>query len=182
MKVNYLAIIFAAIASFLLLDKCTENKPSDDVKIVRDTIVQLDTQIVRGKPKIIEQWRDTGSIIVDTVQVLQDWSTTYVYADSVRDGLASIDIIDTISRNTIQGRSIRYVLPTTTITETRNPRQYRTSYARNKAQSPCPMSATSRKLSPPQYFWGNAPPMPVRPRNPVCSPFQPPWSFWPHRS
>jgi hypothetical protein len=119
MKINYLSLILAAITSFLLIDKCTENKPSEDVKIVRDTIVQLDTHIVRGKPRIIEHWRDTGSIVLDTIQVLQDWSTTYVYQDSVRDGLASIDIIDTISRNTIQGRSIRYVLPTTTITETR---------------------------------------------------------------
>ena len=118
MKPYYITILFGAIASFLLLDKCS-SQDTEAPEITRDTVVLINTHYVKGKPKIVTQWRDTGSIIIDTVQVIQDWSTTYVYADSIRKGNVSIDIIDTIKRSEIIGRGVTYTIPTTIITETR---------------------------------------------------------------
>ena len=51
---------------------------------------------------------------------MQDYTTSKVYSDVVRNDTLAITITDTISRNAIQGRSVAYVLrlPTKTITNT----------------------------------------------------------------
>ncbi len=116
MKLSHtISFILGVLISALLLDRCS-TASDDTVTIKSDTVVVLDTHYIKTKPRVINHWRDTGSIVLDTIQVLQDWSSTYVYADSVIDGKASINIIDTVTRNQIVGRSIRYVLPITTIT------------------------------------------------------------------
>lgn len=117
MKLSHiLSFVLGIVLAVLVLDKCNTS-PNETVQTRIDSVVVLDTQFVNTKPRIDTYWRDTGRVVLDTVQVLRDWSSTYVYADSVRDGDARIDIIDTVTRNTITGRSVRYVLPTTTITQ-----------------------------------------------------------------
>jgi hypothetical protein len=87
-----------------------------------DTVVKFDTitQVVQTKPRLVHLYRTDTLTLLDTAYILQDYTTSKVYHDSIRNDTLAITITDTISRNSIQGRSVAYVLrlPTQTITNT----------------------------------------------------------------
>jgi len=119
-------IIPYVIILVLLLAMYHEGCKTQSVLTRSDTVVTYDTitKTVRTKPRIIEQWRtDT---ILDTVQVVQDYSTAKVYQDSIVSDTLGVFVHDTIQYNSIQGRSISYRLrlPTQTITNTITERKH----------------------------------------------------------
>jgi hypothetical protein len=87
-----------------------------------DTVTSFDTitQTVQTKPRLVHTYRTDTLRILDTAYIVQDYTTSKVYSDVVRNDTLAITITDTISRNAIQGRSVAYVLrlPTKTITNT----------------------------------------------------------------
>jgi hypothetical protein len=87
-----------------------------------DTVVTYDTitQVVATKPRLVHSYRTDTITQYDTAYIMQDYTTSKVYSDVVRNDTLAITITDTISRNAIQGRGVAYVLrlPTKTITNT----------------------------------------------------------------
>ena len=87
-----------------------------------DTVVTFDTitQTIQTKPRLVHTFRTDTITQYDTAYIMQDYTTSKVYSDVVRNDTLAITITDTISRNAIQGRSVAYVLrlPTKTITNT----------------------------------------------------------------
>ena len=100
----------------------TKGCKTQEISIQRDTIVTFDTIYFAKatKPKIIySEIIDTFKII-DTIEVVKDYQTLKIYADSLKNDTISISIRDTIFKNAILGRNIAYTLrlPTRTITNT----------------------------------------------------------------
>jgi hypothetical protein len=87
-----------------------------------DTVVTYDTimQTLQTKPRLVHSYRTDTLRLLDTAYIVQDYTTSKVYNDVVRNDTIAISIIDTISSNAIQGRSVAYTLrlPTRTITNT----------------------------------------------------------------
>lgn len=87
-----------------------------------DTVVTYDTimQTLQNKPRLVHSYRTDTLRLLDTAYIVQDYTTSKVYSDVVRNDTLAITITDTISRNAIQGRSVAYVLrlPTKIITNT----------------------------------------------------------------
>lgn len=87
-----------------------------------DTVISFDTitQVVQTRPRLVHSYRTDTLRLFDTAYIVQDYTTSKVYSDVVRNDTLAISITDTISKNAIQGRSVAYVLrlPTKTITNT----------------------------------------------------------------
>jgi hypothetical protein len=87
-----------------------------------DTVVSYDTitRSVATRPRLVHTYRTDTLRVVDTAYIVQDYTTSKVYTDVVRNDTIAISITDTISRNAIQGRSVAYTLrlSTKTITNT----------------------------------------------------------------
>lgn len=87
-----------------------------------DTVVTYDTimQTLQTKPRLFHSYRTDTITQYDTAYIVQDYTTSKVYNDVVRNDTIAISITDTISKNAIQGRSVAYTLrlPTKTITNT----------------------------------------------------------------
>lgn len=115
--IPYVIIMLLSLA--LLAQHCADVPNSTTTS---DTVVTYDTikRVVRTKPRLIYTYRTDTVLRTDTAYILQDYTTSKVYEDSVINDTLSIYVKDTISRNSIQGRSVGYVLrlPTRTITNT----------------------------------------------------------------
>lgn len=87
-----------------------------------DTVVTYDTimQTLQTKPRLVHSYRTDTLSLLDTAYIMKDYTTSKVYSDVVRNDTIAISIIDTISKNAIQGRSVAYTLrlPTKTTTNT----------------------------------------------------------------
>jgi hypothetical protein len=99
-----------------------EGCETGSVSVRSDTVVTFDTitQTIQTKPRLVHTFRTDTITQYDTAYIMQDYTTSKVYSDVVRNDTLAITITDTISRNAIQGRSVAYVLrlPTKTITNT----------------------------------------------------------------
>jgi hypothetical protein len=99
-----------------------EGCETGSVSVRSDTVVTYDTimQTLQTKPRLVHLYRTDTITQYDTAYILQDYTTSKVYSDVVRNDTIAISIIDTISKNAIQGRSVAYTLrlPTKTITNT----------------------------------------------------------------
>lgn len=87
-----------------------------------DTVTSYDTitQVVATKPRLVHSYRTDTLKQYDTAYIVQDYTTSKVYRDSLVTDTLAVYIQDTILYNAIQGRSVAYVLrlPTKTITNT----------------------------------------------------------------
>ena len=118
-------LIIVLIVIVLLMKNCSkETIPSEPITITKvevtyDTIVK---EVTLYKPKYINviQKQYDSTLVIDTVYVLNDYFSTYVYEDIQKLDSLNLTIRDSISQNKISSRSIRYELiyPTTRITNT----------------------------------------------------------------
>ena len=110
------------IIAVLLLAMWHEGCDTGQTTTRSDTVTSYDTitQVVATKPRLVHSYRTDTLRLLDTAYIVQDYTTSKVYHDSVVTDTLRIAIIDTVSRNSIQGRSVAYTLrlPTKTITNT----------------------------------------------------------------
>lgn len=110
------------LSAMLILAMWHHGCDTAEVRVVSDTVVTYDTikQTVHTKPRLVHSYRTDTLVQYDTAYIVQDYTTSNVYQDSIVTDTLSIAITDTISRNAIQGRSVAYRLrlPTLTITNT----------------------------------------------------------------
>ncbi|CAB4219502.1 hypothetical protein UFOVP1615_6 [uncultured Caudovirales phage] len=110
------------VIAVLLLAMWHEGCETAKTSTRSDTVVTFDTitQVVATRPRLVHTFRTDTITQYDTAYIMQDYTTSKVYSDVVRNDTLAITITDTISRNAIQGRSVAYVLrlPTKTITNT----------------------------------------------------------------
>lgn len=120
-------VIVVLILIILLLRNCSASKPSVETVTITKVEVRYDT-IVKHVHNYIPEYVTKVEYIhdtiidkrpVDTLAILNDYFTIYVYED--KQSLDSLNIIikDSVTQNKIVSRSIDYELiyPTTTITE-----------------------------------------------------------------
>lgn len=120
-------LIVVLIVVILLLRQCGGKEiPGEDVIITKiETEIEIDTISVIV-PKYIPQWRDkylpsdTTYLNVDTAAILQDYLAAYLYSDTIADDSVRIIINDSITRNQIAARDLKYEIlyPIKTITIT----------------------------------------------------------------
>jgi len=91
------------------------------VEVSYDTvIVVIEKYIPKWKEKIVTKI-DTLSFPIDTLSILKDYYTKYIYSDTIKiDTIGYAIINDVISLNTIFSRDIKtnFSIPTTTVTNT----------------------------------------------------------------
>lgn len=111
-------VIIALLIATLFTRSCDAPSSTN----TSDTVVTYVTvtKQVQSEPRLIHTYRSDTVDHYDTAYILQDYTTSKVYADTISTDTLSIAITDTISRNAIQGRSVAYTLrlPVTTITNT----------------------------------------------------------------
>lgn len=116
---QYVPYAVIAILAFLLFRSCG-TAPSGTTR--SDTVVTYVTvtKQVQSKPKLVHTYRTDTLTQYDTAYIVQDYTTSKVYTDTIQNDTLQLSITDTISRNAIQGRSVAYTLrlPITTITNT----------------------------------------------------------------
>lgn len=99
-------LVFIIILLLASKAKYTKDQPTIITKI--DTVYQQKTftKYTKGIPyKVISKIQiDT---ITDTITILKDYSTVKVYTDTFSIDSSKFTIIDTISKNTIQGRQFK---------------------------------------------------------------------------
>jgi len=131
-KDNFLFIIILVLIVIILMQRCGNgidlanlfnNKPS------ADTIIKTDTTFVtitKEIPTYIPKWNtkvehdiifDTITKI-DTTYVLGDYFATYVYNDTIKKDTITIYINDSIHKNKIKNRNVKYKLLYSTISTT----------------------------------------------------------------
>jgi len=110
------------IVAVLLLAMYHEGCETAQTTTLSDTVVTFDTitQILQTKPRLVHSYRIDTLTQYDTAYIVRDYTTSRVYRDSLVTDTLAVYIQDTISHNTIQGRSVAYMLrlPTKTITNT----------------------------------------------------------------
>ncbi len=125
---NYVIIVLSAIVAFFLI---TDSKPVESVVIKTDTLHQQKTFTKYKKGNDIQSYIikvDSVYIPVhDTIKIINDYYAIKAYTDTLRiDTNNSVYIQDTISRNSIIGRSfIAHITEKTiekTITSERKPK------------------------------------------------------------
>ena len=120
-------LIIVLVVVILLLRQCNgRGTPGQDKIITKiKTEIKIDTITVLI-PKYIPKWRDkylpsdTTYIDVDTIAILQDYLASYIYSDTIANDSIKIIINDSITRNQIAGRDLKYEIlyPIKTITIT----------------------------------------------------------------
>lgn len=111
-------VIIAVMALAMWHEGCDTGKTTtrSDTVITFDTI----TKTVQTKPRLVHSYRTDTLMLIDTAYIVQDYTTSKVYRDSLVTDTLAVYIQDTILYNAIQGRSVAYTLrlPTKTITNT----------------------------------------------------------------
>lgn len=132
-KDHIYALIIAVLAIIILLQRCGSSPNNCETKIIKDTVWIHKDSTIYSKPQIIktitvpiEQWNT--EYLPDTnyaklVKQYQDIVVTYLSSnllqDSIRiDSIGYLKIIDTISHNTVKGRSTSYKFKYPIIKET----------------------------------------------------------------
>ena len=131
-KKNYLYLIVAALVSIILLQRCEPDEPITPVPPTTkiDTVWVKHDSVIYSKPKIvtvikgvpeIQYVPDTSySKLVIQYKSLVDLCTAKnVYSDTLKiDSIGYINVLDTISKNRIQGRRFKYDLKYPVVTKT----------------------------------------------------------------
>ena len=98
--------------------------PSEPITITKvevryDTIqIVLEKYTPKWKERIVTKY-ETITPLIDTVTILQDYYSKYVYNDTIHINTIGYAVInDTIMRNTIFSRNVstNFLIPTTTVT------------------------------------------------------------------
>ena len=122
-------IIAILIIVIIFLRSCDGGKCPEPITITKttvktDTVVTYKTiekstkvYIPKYTTKIISK---TLPISIDTIAILNDYYSKYVYQDTIKNDSVKIYILDTISKNKIQNRKVKYIIthPTITVTNT----------------------------------------------------------------
>lgn len=110
------------IIALLIATLFTRSCEAPNSTTTSDTVLTYDTikQTTRTKPKLIHTYRTDTFTRYDTAYILQDYTTSKIYEDSIVTDTLAIRITDTINMNSILGRSVAYTLrlPIRTITNT----------------------------------------------------------------
>lgn len=137
-KSNFYLIIIGALAIILLLQKCGNgggcnppSQPSQDTVRTVDTVYTtitdtIHTYVPKWKTKI-KYVHDTTRVI-DTVEVIGDYFSTYIYQDSIITDTLKLHIRDSVTQNKIKARDINYSLTFPTITINNNIIQRKNEY------------------------------------------------------
>lgn len=131
-KNNFLYLIIGVLSFIILLQRCTSDKPIKPlppvVKI--DTVWMKHDSIIYSKPKIVTVIKGIPEIqyipdpsydkLVIQYKSLVDLCTAKnIYSDTLKiDSIGYVNVIDTISKNRIQGRRFKYNLKYPFITKT----------------------------------------------------------------
>ena len=119
-------LIIALVVIILLMRNCSKETTTTSepltitkVEVTYDTIVKEVPKYIPNYIYRINKEYDT-TLIIDTVYVLNDYSSIYVYEDIQKLDSLNLTIRDSITQNKISSRSIKYELiyPKTTITNT----------------------------------------------------------------
>lgn len=116
-------LIVALIIIILFLRNCSgDTNPTPDPTIITKIEYKWDT-LHTETPIYIPKWKDRvkykiDTIYIDTNKVVEDYFASYYYEDSISNDSITITIKDTISRNKIKNRALKYSIlyPTKTIT------------------------------------------------------------------
>jgi hypothetical protein len=124
MKIRSLQIIIGVLIVVLILQRCLggyekgSNASSDIISHTSDTITlkgdSIPYEVVNEIPVPYPIYIDTGSIRlilqdVDTLEILKDYFTKYVYVDTIsNDSTILVILRDTITENRIAGRSVQF--------------------------------------------------------------------------
>jgi len=125
-------LIIGLVIVILIMRSCSGGSGTDTpdepavvitkVEVRYDTIIKHVPQYV---PKIVTRVvRDVDTILItqkiDTLTILKDYFSTYVYRDVIERDSLTLTISDSISQNKILSRNIQYELlyPTVTLTQT----------------------------------------------------------------
>lgn len=121
MKIKLPYIIILILIIVIILQRSCKSIPSNSEPIV--TIETKYDTIEKEVPVYIPKWHTkietkTDTLTkIDTVEVLGDYFSTYIYMDSIFNDSLKLYINDSISQNKIKSRQVNYSLiyPTTTI-------------------------------------------------------------------
>lgn len=121
-------LIVLLIVVILLLRQCGGRTIQGEDKIITkiETVTRIDT-ITVFVPDYIPTWRDRilpGDTVykdIDTLAILEDYFSTYYYTDIIADDSVKITINDSIHKNKITSRNLKYEIlyPVKTITITK---------------------------------------------------------------
>jgi hypothetical protein len=137
-KTNFFALIIIILGCVIALQQCSFNdkekellkvngKKYEVIKRITDTtfITRTKTRYVKGADifheTIVEKTKEVPTYTkVDTQIILRDYQSRIVYKDRLvlENGLGTIDVIDTISKNKIIGRKWNAQIKEKTITNT----------------------------------------------------------------
>ena len=105
---NVVILLLVAIAIFLLGKSCSYIKNDPIVVTLVDTVYQQKTftKYIKGKdiPFYIYSEDIETDTVRDTITIVKEYLTTKVFTDTFTIDSSKFTIIDTISKNTIQGR------------------------------------------------------------------------------
>jgi hypothetical protein len=127
-KNKFYFIIIVILVIVILLQKCGGGKnattsPNNDTITTIDTVYHTVTkEVTTYIPKYttkIKYIHDVTSTI-DTVFVVNDYNSKYVYNDSLKNDILSLYINDIIFKNKLLSRNIKYTIkfPTVTVNNT----------------------------------------------------------------
>lgn len=113
--------LLIAVLIFFIFDKSKYIGDKPIIVTQIDTIYSTDTilKIKKGKDIPFEIYRVLEDTIHDTIEVIKDYNTVKVYADTFSIDSSRFTIIDTISKNTIQNRQFLAYIKEKTIYQTK---------------------------------------------------------------
>lgn len=133
---NFLSLVTLLLVLVVLLQRCDAPKPSDEPKIVRDTVWVVKDSLITSKPQLTKtiqiESHDTiinhyipdtnyAALLVQYQDVVKKYLATNLYSDSVRiDTIGYVKVTDTVSQNQILKRgyriNVKYPIITNTVT------------------------------------------------------------------
>lgn len=116
-------LIVALIIIILFLRSCSgKSTPNPNPTVITKIEYKWDT-LYTETPVYIPKWKDrikykTDTVYIDTNAVVEDYFASYYYEDIISNDSITITIKDTISRNKIKNRALKYSIlyPTKIIT------------------------------------------------------------------
>lgn len=130
-KKYYLYLVIAVLLAIIFLQRCGGEKPHTlPPSIIHDTVWIKHDSVIYSKPKIVTVIKGVPEIqyvpdpsydkLVIQYKSLVDLCTAKnVYSDTLKiDSLGYVNVLDTISKNRIQGRRFKYELKHPVITKT----------------------------------------------------------------
>lgn len=132
-KDHVYALIIAILAIIILLQRCGSSPSNCETKIIKDTVWIHKDSTVYSKPQIVktitvpvEQWNteylpDTNyaKLVKQYQEIVTKYLSSSIFQDSIKvDSVGYLKVVDTISNNSIKGRSTSYKFKYPIIKET----------------------------------------------------------------